>query len=112
MVLIWVMTGALLIVFANSLDTFLIGMALAGVGLGTYLSVDFALITDVLPDKHRAAKDLGVFNIANTLPQFVAPLAASAILPFSGGRYTAIYAMVAVSGLIAALVVVPVRSVR
>ena len=36
-------------------------------------SVDFALITQVLPGPDDRAKDLGVINIANALPQVFAP---------------------------------------
>ena len=84
-------------------------MALGGVGLGIYLSVDLAFITDVLPDQERdAAKDLGVFNIASTLPQIVGPLAASVILIVSRGNYAAVFVAIAVVGVLAALVVLPV----
>jgi hypothetical protein len=43
--------------------------------------VDLALVVDVLPDRHSAAKDLGVFNIAGALPFSIAP----AILVIGGG---------------------------
>ena len=105
--------GALLIALAHSFPMFYLGMALSGVGLGTYLSVDLAFVTDVLPDKENdAAKDLGVFNIASTLPQIVGPLAASLVLVLSQGSYAAVFAAIAVVGVLAALVVVPVRSAK
>jgi MFS family permease len=105
--------GALLIALAHTFPLFYFGMALAGAGLGIYLSVDLAFITDVLPDKENdAAKDLGVFNIASTLPQMVAPLVASVVLALSQDSYAAVFAAIAVVGLFAALVVVPVRTVK
>jgi MFS family permease len=88
-------------------------MALTGIGMGTYLAVDLALITDVLPDKDNdAAKDLGVFNMASTLPQIVAPAAAAVILAMSGENYAAVFVAVAVVGVLGALVIVPVKGAR
>jgi MFS family permease len=105
--------GALIVALAHSFPVFFTGMALTGVGLGTYLAVDLALITDVLPDRDNdAAKDLGVFNIASTLPQFVAPLAATVILAVSGQSYAGIFLAVAVAGLLGALVILPVKGAR
>ena len=51
-----------------------------GCGFGIYTSVDFALITQVLPAADARAKDLGVINIANALPQVFAPFLATVIL--------------------------------
>jgi len=53
---------------------------LMGIGYGIYTSVDFALITQVLPGAEDRAKDLGVINIANALPQVFAPGLAAVIL--------------------------------
>ena len=51
-----------------------VGAVILGVGFGIYTAVDFAMITQVLPDAPTdRAKDLGVINIANALPQVLAP---------------------------------------
>jgi MFS family permease len=105
--------GALVVALADTFPVFFIGMALTGIGMGTYLAVDLALITDVLPDKDNdAAKDLGVFNMASTLPQIVAPAAAAVILAMSGENYAAVFVAVAVVGVLGALVIVPVKGAR
>jgi MFS family permease len=44
-----------------------------GLGFGVYLSVDQALVTQVLPSATGRAKDLGIINIANSGPQVLAP---------------------------------------
>lgn len=49
-----------------------------GLGYGAYVSVDWALGTDVLPNKHDAGKDMAVWHVAMTLPQSIAaPIAGS-----------------------------------
>jgi MFS family permease len=88
-------------------------MAIGGIGLGAYLAVDLALITDVLPNREAdAAKDLGIFNIASALPQAIAPATAAAILGASSGDYRVLYGVAGTAAVLAALAIVPVRSVR
>jgi len=104
--------GSWLIASASSYDAFLTGITLFGIGLGAYLSVDFALVTDVLPNREDdAAKDLGLFNVASALPQSIAPAVASAIL-ITTGSYTAVFVVAGLSGLIAGLAIAPVRRAR
>jgi MFS family permease len=104
--------GSWLVATAPTYPAFLTGIVLFGAGLGTYLSVDFALVTDVLPSQQDdAAKDLGLFNVASALPQSIAPAIASVIL-ISTGSYSAVFVVGGVAGLLAALAVIPVRNVR
>jgi len=48
--------------------------ALFGLGYGAYQSVDWALVADVLPSEKSYARDMGVWNIALSLPQVIAPV--------------------------------------
>ncbi|MFL5995301.1 MAG: MFS transporter [Streptomyces sp.] len=84
--------------------------ALLGVGLGVFMSVDFALMTDVLPTALDRGKDLGVINVANALPQVAAPAIAAPIVTHLGG-YRALYALAAVVGLAGAVLVGRIRGV-
>ena len=105
--------GLWLIAFSNSYTMLLFGVALVGMGHGVYEGVDLALVTDVLPDRARhAAKDLGLLNIANTLPQVIAPLAAPAILQVSRGDYTLLFAVAGVVAMLGSLFLLPLKNVR
>ncbi len=63
---IFVITHSYTIVFASA--------ALFGLGYGAYQSVDWALVVDVLPSEHSYARDMGIWNIAASLSQVVAPV--------------------------------------
>ena len=56
-----------------------------GFGFGMFQAVDTALMSEVLPSAKSFAKDLGVVNIAATLPQTLAPGVAGAIVLAFGG---------------------------
>ncbi|GAA3340152.1 MFS transporter [Curtobacterium pusillum] len=55
-----------------------------GLGFGMFQSVDTALMSQVLPSSESFGKDLGVVNIAATLPQVLAPFIAGAIVLIGG----------------------------
>ncbi|MFG2552720.1 MFS transporter [Streptomyces sp. NPDC048581] len=84
--------------------------ALLGLGLGVFMSVDFALMTDVLPKALDRGKDLGVINIANALPQVAAPALAAPIVTYLGG-YRVLYLVAAGAGLAGAVLVGRIRGV-
>ncbi|MFE2287157.1 MFS transporter [Streptomyces sp. NPDC059443] len=81
-----------------------------GLGFGVYTSVDFALLTDVLPTAEDRGKDLGVINIANALPQVLAPVIAAPVVTHLGG-YTALYALAGGLALVGSVLVRRIRSV-
>lgn len=99
---------------AQTWETFLLGIVIGGLALGTYLAVDLALVAQVLPNGGAtAAKDLGVFNIANAVPQMVAPAIAPLFLAIgTGGNYTALFIGAAAFSLLGALAIQPIRGVR
>ncbi|WP_328386900.1 MFS transporter [Streptomyces sp. NBC_00400] len=84
--------------------------ALLGVGFGVFTSVDFALMTQVLPAAAHRGKDMGIINIANALPQVAAPALAAPIVHHLGG-YRMLYAVAAAVGLVGALLVRRIRGV-
>jgi MFS family permease len=105
--------GLWIIAASNSYTMLLIGVGLVGMGHGVYEGVDLALVTDVLPDRARhAAKDLGLLNIANTLPQVIAPLAAPAILAISRGDYMLLFAVAGAVAVLGSVFLLPLNKVR
>ena len=97
-----VVIGAVLVVavstipplIAPTVTSALISIGIAGLGIGIYLAVDQALMTQVLPNKADAGKDLGVLNIAQAGGQVLAPVAASVVIGLAG--YAALYVFAAV----------------
>ncbi|MGZ3639169.1 MAG: MFS transporter, partial [Ktedonobacterales bacterium] len=90
----------------------LVAGAIVGFGFGAYLGVDLALVTQVLPSAHDRGKDMGVFNIANALPNALAPILGAKILGLTGNNYSIMFAVAAVIVLLGAILVQPIRSVR
>jgi MFS family permease len=95
---------------------FLLVEALMGFGYGVYWAVDTALVVDVLPDRDNTAKDLGVMNIANALPQSLAAALGGVLLAIGTGgaatNYTALFVGAGIIGVLGALAILPIRSVR
>src|ERR1700722_10623528 len=100
------------IAVASNFNGFLVGMAISGLGFGTYVAVDLALVVDVLPDQDHAAKDLGVFNMAGALPFSIAPGIAPAILAIGRGSYTVLYGVAGGWAIVGAVTLLPVKRVR
>jgi len=89
----------------------LLGACLVGLGAGIFTSVDIALITEVLPSAKDRAKDLGIINIASTLPQSLAPLMA-ALLISQFHSYTILFTTAALITLMSGILIQPIKSVR
>jgi MFS family permease len=105
--------GLWVIALSHSYSMLLLGVGLVGMGHGVYEGVDLALVTDVLPDRARhAAKDLGLLNIANTLPQVIAPLAAPVILAISRGDYMLLFAVAGAVAVLGSVFLWPLKNVR
>ncbi|MEU8255051.1 MFS transporter [Micromonospora inaquosa] len=102
--------AALLLAVAPVWPMAIVAALLLGAGYGVYLSVDAALITQVLPRATDRAKDLGVINIANSAPQVLGPALSAPLVVYLGG-YPTLYAVTAVVTLLGSALVVKIRSV-
>ncbi|MFE3257954.1 MFS transporter [Nocardia sp. NPDC059091] len=85
--------------------------AVTTVGFGIFTAVDIALVSEVLPGRDDFAKDLGILNIAATLPGVLAPAIAAAVVQLSDS-YGAVYLTAALVSALGALAVLPIKSVR
>lgn len=85
---------------------------ISGFGFGLYMSVDTALMTEVLPGGGTAAaKDLGILNIATNVPQAMSAAIAGLIITWLGG-YPMLFVFGIVLTVLAALATIPIKSVR
>lgn len=99
----------LLLAFVSTWLGAIVGAVILGIGFGTYTAVDFALITQVLPRADDRAKDLGVINIANALPQVLAPVVAAGVLGLGLG-YSTLYVLAAAFTVLGSVLVRRIRS--
>jgi MFS family permease len=97
-----------------------------GLAYGIFVAVDFAMITQVLPNPEARAKDLGVINLATSLPQVIAPTLCGLVLVLvreSGGSvatqgeswslgYGLLYGISFAACLLGAVFVIRIRGVR
>jgi MFS family permease len=105
--------GTVALSFVDSVGSFFILEAFLGIAYGIYIGVDLALVVDVLPNPDDAGKDLGVFNIANALPQTLGPVIAG-WLAYVGQypNFTLVLWVAGAAGLLGALVIFPIKKVR
>jgi MFS family permease len=107
--------GIVALAHVTTVGQFYMVEAVMGVAYGIYVGVDLALVVDVLPNPDDSGKDLGVFNMANALPQTVAPVIGAALLAVSSPinqNYDLLLYSAGVAALIGALVVLPIKKVR
>ncbi|WP_061962483.1 MFS transporter [Demequina flava] len=108
--------GLLILAFAPSVPVLIFGQAIIGLGAGCFFSVDLALATQVLPNRDDIAKDLGVLNIANALPQSIAPAMAPAVIAFGAttalGGYETWYVFGALVALAGSVLVYRIKGVK
>ncbi|HMQ65275.1 MAG TPA: MFS transporter [Arachnia sp.] len=117
-VFVWTSTaffalGTYMLIHISSVPQCYLLELLLGAAYGVYVGVDLALVVDVLPNPDDAGKDLGVFNIANALPQSIAPPFAAMLLNVGAGQnYTFMLWTAGIMALIGAAVVVPIKGAK
>jgi MFS family permease len=107
--------GTFALIFVQDVSAFYVLEGLLGIAFGIYVGVDLALVVDVLPDPKNAGKDLGVFNIANALPQTFAPLIGGILVYVSdpsGNNYALWFSVCAAAAVLGAIMIFPIKSVR
>ncbi|KXF53113.1 MFS transporter [Rhodococcus sp. SC4] len=84
---------------------------LVGIFMGSYMAIDLALMTLVLPSQENAGRDLAVLAVATAGPQVLAPIVGAALLGATGS-YVAIFGFGVVTSLLAGVLILFIRSVR
>jgi MFS family permease len=102
--------AAVLLVIWPTWTAALVAAPLLGVGFGIYWAVALAILTQVLPAAVDRAKDIGVINVANSLPQVIGPAVAGVVLAMTHS-YPLLFALSAVATLGGAVTVLRIRSV-
>ena len=90
---------------------------LIGLGYGAFMSVDLALMTQVLPkpkpgEEDTTGKDLGILTTAVNVPQILSPVMAAGILSATGNAYPVLFVVSGIFVLVGSFLVLPIRSVR
>jgi MFS family permease len=89
---------------------------LIGLGYGAFMSVDLALMTQVLPVREKnedaVGKDLGLLSTAINIPQILSPVLAAWLLSVTGQDYPLLFVVSAAFVAIGAFFVLPIRSAR
>jgi len=123
--------AALLLAFVPDFNIALVGAGLLGLGYGSFMAVDQALATQVLPDAHSRGKDLGIMNIATAVPQAFGPLLGAMIVLIgvnvatgggtipsaasfagAGTGFTALFVASAVIAIAGGAAILPIKSVK
>jgi MFS family permease len=122
--------AALILAFVPDFTVAIGAAGLLGLGYGSFMAVDQALATQVLPDAQSRGKDLGIMNIATAVPQAVAPLLGAFIVvvcaglavggvhvdpdaAFAGANagFAGLFVAAAVMAALGGLAIIPIKSV-
>lgn len=103
--------GAALMALAPQWPTPILAQIVFGAGLGLFSTVDIALVAEVLPDPAATGRDLGLMNIAITVPQVIAPLIGLVVLTVLGRDLAWVFAVSTAFAAAGGLVVLRIRRV-
>ena len=103
--------AALTIALVPDLSITFVAAGMLGLGYGCFMAVDQALATQVLPNSHTRGKDLGIMNIATTVPQAVAPLIGAFIVASFGG-FMGLFIFSALTAALGGFAIMPVKKVK
>lgn len=95
--------GLLLLTCFSKWSLVLMASVLIGSGFWVYYSLGIALISQKLPSASERGKDLGVINIASTLPQIVMPWVGAAMVNSLGAGNSLSYQILFLVGLASAI---------
>lgn len=87
----------------------MIAAALMGLGYGAFSTVGLAFATDLLPDEHDHARDLGIVNVTAALGQLIGPMVGAGLVALVGGFWL-VFVVAAVLSVLGGLMTALARS--
>ncbi|MBX7495182.1 MFS transporter [Qipengyuania sp. 6B39] len=99
--------GLLVMAFAGSLPMAIAGYVLFGLATSVFLALHSAQTLRVLPRPGTRGRDLGLFNLTNTVPSLIMPWLTLALVPVFG--YGALFLLLAGLCAAACLILVTIR---
>ena len=86
--------GLVLVTTATTLGAVYVAMAILGISMGLFVAIDNAMCIRTLPNRDNVGRDLGIINLASTLPQSFVPFIAPFLLHLGG--FPVLYSTLAV----------------
>ena len=106
-------SGLVVTAAAPNFALYVVGGTMLAAGTGAFTSVDLAMATDLLPEKDKAGKYMGIYYLSSGLPGVIAPIIAPLILAIGGGsNYSALFIAGAVFAAGTAITTWRIRGVR
>ena len=101
--------GLITMAASNTITVAIAGYVVFAIAAAVFLSLHTGQTLRVLPQPRHRGRDMGIFNLTNTLPSIVMPWLTLSLVP--GFGFTALFALFACFALIAAvlLMTIPVR---
>lgn len=100
-------TGLLTMAAARTGDLAMLGFGLFSLASAGFLALHSAQTLRVLQNPHRRGRDLGLFNLTNTIPSLIMPWLTLGLIPFYG--FPGLFMVLALLCMIGALLLLPGR---
>lgn len=102
---------------STSFAGFLVAVAIVGIGQGVYFAVDLALVSQLVPDPTNPGQGMSIMGLASTLPGSLVPALAPVLLLIGSSaatpqNYPALFIAGAIAGVIGALLILPIKTVK
>ena len=95
-------SGLVILSLSRSIDWAIAGYILFGLATTVFLSLHSGQTLRVLPRAKRRGRDLGVFNLTNTVPSLIMPWLTLALVPSFG--FTGLFALLALLAFTSAMI--------
>ncbi len=108
--------GSLLLLLVRSYTGLLVVGGMIGLSIGVFLSANWAMLTDLVPEHEEAARYLGITNLATAGPGLLAGFAGPLVSMFNarspGQGYVVLYVLAAACYLVGTALMARVREAR